>query len=126
VGKNTDLGDFSEIRLRTPQDVHFRLQGRSGSGERMINPVTGVATNFAFTGDPVTETGWIGIQSDVRSLFSAGSFFLPGGGSLRVTLAITAKTGARLSDALDQMRRQFQELGDSGMLESLEFELHDM
>lgn len=36
----------------------------------MIDPTTGEPTAFAFTGNPVTGTGWVDTRNEVRSLLS--------------------------------------------------------
>lgn len=66
----TQNPDFSEDRMTSPEMVQFALHGRSVLGDPMFNPVTGKQTNFAFTGDPVTGTGWLEERHDGRSMIS--------------------------------------------------------
>ena len=107
VGPGSESGyAFSEATLRTPQDVLYRLQGLSSQGEPMIDPTTGLATPYAFTGDPVTETGWLGEPTDVRSLTTAGPFSLAEGQTQRLTMAIIVTQGNILSEALAQLRQK--------------------
>lgn len=62
--------DFGENSFTTPEQIILALKGLSNTGQPMINPVTGLATNFAFTGDPVLQTGWLDTPVDVRSMIS--------------------------------------------------------
>ncbi|HMB89919.1 MAG TPA: hypothetical protein VKP65_03675 [Rhodothermales bacterium] len=98
--------DFSEATLQNPQDVLCRLQGLSSQGDPMIDPTTGMATPYAFTGDPVTETGWLDVPLEVRSLSAAGPFSLAQGQKKKLTVAIVTEQGAVLSEALAQLRQQ--------------------
>ncbi len=116
LGKNWDLDDFSEVTLREPEDVLRRLRGLSSSGEPMVDPKTGRTTRFAFTGNPVDETGWLGIRSDVRSLLSTGDYTLSSGESLDITVVVVAKEASRLSESLSHLRRQFRTVEESGVL----------
>lgn len=105
--KNVGPGyDFSEATLRNPQDVLYRLQGRSSQGAPMIDPTTDTPTSYAFTGDPVTQTGWLDVSTDVRSLTAAGPFSLAQGQKKRFTLALIVGQGSVLSEALTHLRQQ--------------------
>lgn len=104
--KNNFEYDFSEATLRTPQDVYYRLQGLSSTGAPMINPTTGLPTPYAFTGDPVEQTGWLDFPLEVRSLLGAGPFSLARGQKKVLTVAIIAARGRVLSEALANLREQ--------------------
>jgi hypothetical protein len=105
--KNVGPGyEFSEATLRNPQDVLYRLQGLSSQGEPMMDPTTGLATPYAFTGDPVAETGWLDVPTDVRSLTTAGPFSLAEGQQQTLTVAIVAAQGNVLSEALAQLHQK--------------------
>ncbi|QXD14142.1 hypothetical protein GQ464_011810 [Rhodocaloribacter litoris] len=98
--------DFSEATLRNPQDVLYRLQGLSSQGDPMIDPTTDTPTSYAFTGDPVTQTGWLDVPIDVRSLTAAGPFSLAQGQKKRFTVALIVAQGSVLSEALTHLRQQ--------------------
>ena len=107
VGPGSESGyAFSEATLRNPQDVLYRLQGLSSQGEPMIDPTTGLTTPYAFTGDPVAETGWLDVPTDVRSLTTAGPFSLAEGQKQTLTVAIVAAQGNVLSEALAQLHQK--------------------
>jgi len=107
VGPGSESGyAFSEATLHNPQDVLYRLQGLSSQGEPMIDPTTGLATPYAFTGDPVAETGWLDVPTEVRSLTTAGPFSLAQGQTQRLTVAIVAAQGKVLSEALAQLHQK--------------------
>lgn len=61
---------FSACQIQTPSQVLLALQGLSSEGAPMIDPTTGEPTAFAFTGNPVTGTGWVDTRNEVRSLLS--------------------------------------------------------
>lgn len=86
--------DFGEYTFTSYEQIPQILNGLSNDGNPMINPVTGLPTKFAFTGNPVTETGWIDTPVDVRSLLSLNSFTLGAGETTWVTIAwvITQKS----------------------------------
>ncbi len=68
------------------------MQGKIGiTGEYFINPVTGLPTPFALSGDPVTSTGWIdGIQQapgDRRLGLSTGPIQMAPGETQIVVIA---------------------------------------
>lgn len=104
--KNVFEYDFSEATLRNPQDVYYRLQGLSSEGEPMIDPTTGAPTPYAFTGDPVAQTGWLDVPLDVRSLITAGPFSLAQGQKKKLTVAVILAQGTVLSEALKHLQQQ--------------------
>ena len=68
------------------------MQGKIGlTGELFINPITGLPTTFALSGDPVTGTGWIdGIQqsaADRRFGLSTGPIVMAPGDTQTVVVA---------------------------------------
>lgn len=103
--KNIEV-DFSEATLKTPQDIYFRLKGLSSTGAPMIDPTTGLPTPYAFTGDPVGQTGWLDVPLEVRSLIGAGPFSLGRGQKKVLTVALVAAQGMILSEALAHLRQQ--------------------
>ena len=64
------------------------MQGKIGlTGEPFINPVTGLPTSYAFSGDPLTEDGWIDGMSfgpgDRRMGLASGPFNMAVGDTQR-------------------------------------------
>lgn len=93
---------FTEV-LQSPEEVVFALKGLSNQGAPMVHPETNQETKFAFTGDPVSETGWLDSKGDVRSLLGGLHFGLDPGDSMSVTVLMTAAEGKNLEDALSQL-----------------------
>lgn len=99
---------FGEAVITQPAQVMMALQGLSSTGAPMIDPTTGTQTKFAFTGDPVAETGWLDgpLGIDVRSLLAAHPFSLAPGETKTITVLLTAGWGDRLSAALEHLNTQ--------------------
>jgi len=79
---------FQESKIKTPLQVLYALQGLSSEGASMINPSTGEVTTFAYTGNPLTEVGWVDTRKDVRSLQSISPITLAPGETVVTTVAI--------------------------------------
>lgn len=63
--------NYAEATIVTPEQFYWSLEGKDISGQSMINPSTGLETKFAFTGNPITKSGWIDPQpQDRRNMFS--------------------------------------------------------
>jgi hypothetical protein len=82
------------------------MQGRFGrSGEPFMNPFTAQPTTFAFSGDPLTEEGWIdGVQfhpGDRRMGLASGPFNMAVGDTQDIVIAEIAALG---SDRLNSLR----------------------
>lgn len=121
LGKNADIFEFSEATLRTPDDVIDRLRAVSSTGEPLTNPEDGQPTPYAFTGDPVEETGWLGIESDVRSLLSSGPFELEAGGSLRFFVGLVTARRGSLAESIEAAKEQLRMAEQLGHLPSARF-----
>lgn len=102
--KDNLQGDFSEATFKTARQILFALQGLSDSGLPMINPITGMPTPFAFTGDPITRTGWLDKPYDVRSLLNCGPFQIKAGETQVLTVVWAVATGADLRESLGSLR----------------------
>lgn len=97
--------DFGEYSFILPEQIILALKGLSNSGQPMINPVTGLVTKFAFTGDPVTHTGWLDTPVDVRSLLSTESFSLSPGETTWITITwVVTHDTVSLSNALSELK----------------------
>ncbi|MBU2493873.1 MAG: T9SS type A sorting domain-containing protein [Bacteroidetes bacterium] len=74
------------------------FQGLLGkSGDPIINPIDGKITKYTLSGDPLTETGWLGSTlygcGDTRFFMSSGPFTLKAGEAQEITFAQTAALG---------------------------------
>ncbi|MDA1029522.1 MAG: hypothetical protein O3B41_10795 [Bacteroidetes bacterium] len=79
---------FNETEIKTPSQVLFALSGLSSEGAPMIDPSSGEATAFAYTGNPITNTGWVDTRKDVRSLQSISPITLAPGEKIETIVAI--------------------------------------
>jgi hypothetical protein len=96
--------DFGEHGFDDPQQVIWALQGLSNTAAPMVDPTTGEETKFAFTGDPVTDSGWIDTPVDVRSLIASGPFHLRAGDTQVVTVVWVVESGDNLNLALHALK----------------------
>jgi hypothetical protein len=100
--------EFSDLDLFEPgQPVLSALRGLTATGAPMIDPTTGQPTRFAYSGDPIAGTGWIGERIDVRSLLSLQPIYLAPGETRSVTVAWFFVHGSDLEDALGLLRMRF-------------------
>lgn len=84
------------------QNIYSTLKGLSNSGKRMVNPTTDKNTYFAFTGNPITNSGWLDTERDARQLLSSGPFNL--NSDQRLVVLMTYETGESLSEALVKLK----------------------
>ena len=88
------------------------FQGKWGiSGEKFIDPTTGLTTNFVLAGDPVTGQGWIdGIQlppADRRCGSASGPFTMAPGDTQEVVIAVIvagAHSGSDYLSAITELK----------------------
>jgi len=82
------------------------MQGLNAYGEKVINPVTGDVTKFHFTGDPVSNSGWLNYNlCDKRMLLSNGPINFAPGDTNKVYFAIFFETGDSRIEALENLRK---------------------
>lgn len=101
---------FSAGKIQTPSQVLFALQGLSSEGAPMIDPTTGEPTHFAFTGDPVSETGWIDRRNEVRSLLSIAPVSLAPGESMEIIIPIFTTISSSFEEGFEDMPKQFDRI----------------
>jgi len=72
--------------------VYDRLNCKDKFGNPMKDPTTANITRWAYSGDPITQTGWIEEEKfrDQRMMISAGPFDVAVGDTAAFTLAIIA------------------------------------
>ena len=98
--------DFWETLDSTPEAILNALKGLSAAGEPMMNPVTGQATKFAFTGDPIAGTGWIDERNDGRQLVSMEPITLLPGEHKSITTVWLYADKPTLAEALSSIKSQ--------------------
>ena len=99
--------EFSDPRQGSGGDVEwFRImKGLPAYAPYVIDPFTGWATWFAFTGDPVAGTGWIdNLYHDRRIAASSGPFTMAAGDTQEVVWAIVVGQGGDRLGGIRQMR----------------------
>ncbi|MBN2416593.1 T9SS type A sorting domain-containing protein [bacterium] len=93
-------------------DVFQFLQGRKLNGVPYFDPVTGLATTFPYSGDPVTGTGWLlGNEVDPydsRFGVSCGPVRLQPGETAEYMVAIILGRGSSNLGSIVEMRRNEQ------------------
>lgn len=108
---------FGERFFNSPERVLYALKGLSNFGDPMVNPVNGEETKFAFTGDPITQTGWLDdIPKDVRSILSSAPFTLASGEKKRVSIVWVVESGQDLAAALNNLKSKINGVKQSDYL----------
>lgn len=86
------------------------LRGLKTSGAAWVDTTTSLPTRFAFTGDPITGSGWVmGSNSELRMMQSVGPFTMAPGDTQDVVMAIVVGQGVNHLDSI----RRLRELADS-------------
>jgi hypothetical protein len=79
---------------RNAQEAYYLMRGLDLSGQPLINPLTGLATRYYRSGDPVAGTGWIDSSAyDKRLLLSSGPFAFGDGEVQELVVAIVIAQG---------------------------------
>ncbi len=105
--------EFKETEIKTPTQVLLALQGLSATGQPMVSPVTGEITPFAYTGDPVSETGWLDSRKDVRNLLSIARFDLLPGETKTMTVAVFLAQAPSFAEAVPELENTFDSIMDN-------------
>lgn len=92
-------GPFGPVE--EPLGAYYGLQARATAtrwgnvqGDYLVNPITGLMTQWAFTGDPVSGEGWLDdVPGDRRQLPGTGPFTLAQGDSQEVVFAVVLANG---------------------------------
>jgi hypothetical protein len=80
------------------------MRGLLADGSAIVNPLTGAATTFMFTGNPFVGTGWLDPSaSDKRMLVSSGAFTLAPGDTQVVIGAIVLGRAADHISSIGQV-----------------------
>ncbi len=106
VMKHHSDGPFPSLTSMDAQGVYDRLRGLDEDGNRMIDPFTGLRTDWGFSGDPVAGTGWLDPNpKDRRFLISSGPFDLAPGETQTVAIAALAGRGGDHLDSVTRLKR---------------------
>jgi len=107
--------EFGELGVVSSRQLLYALDGLSNDGEPMIDPTTGAASRFAFTGDPFAGTGWRdGLFAndgsykgiDVRHMTSTGPIRLGAGETTSFTIVwVTAVESSPSASYSEIVRR---------------------
>jgi hypothetical protein len=84
-------------------------RGLTSNGLPIINPVTGLATPFPFSGDPVTGEGWVynhWTSGGAGLIFISGPFTLAPKDTQWVMIAVVPGLGSSNLNSITQMRRK--------------------
>ena len=102
--------DFAEAEIQNSEQVQYALQGLSATGRAMVDPTTGATTAFAYTGDPLSGTGWLDTRKDVRSLQSIAPFDLMPGDTRVMTVAFFTTLSASFTEGMTELKGAFDAL----------------
>lgn len=87
------------------QQVYNYQLGLEADGAPIINPTSGLPTNFMHDGDPVTNTGWIDTNPADRRLFmSSGPFTMSPGDTQEVVCAVVVGQGRDRLSSITALR----------------------
>ncbi len=82
-------GEMKYLSAETAQWIYNRLQALNYFGDSMIDPVTGSVSHWAYSGDPILESGWLDpLPSDRRMILSTGPVTISPGDTGAVTLVV--------------------------------------
>jgi hypothetical protein len=89
------------------------LQGKGGTGNQIINPVTGQLTSYVTSGDPAAGTGWYEgtgwpggpYPADRRMMLSSGPFNLSPGDTQEVVFAIHIARGRDNINSITELKK---------------------
>lgn len=86
----------------------FLQQGRNLFGQPVINPVTGLPSKYSYSGDPVSDTGWLFTDysqpHDIRTLISSGPFTLAQGDTQEIICAFLIAQGTDRMNSITKLR----------------------
>jgi len=100
-----DYPGWGDDALSPEGPVYLRLQGLDKYGDPMIDPTTGLPTNWGFSGDPVQGTGWLDEHlDDHRFMVSSGPFNLEPGQNQTIALAVVVGQGRDRLESVSNLK----------------------
>lgn len=98
-------GYMANAGPKSLSDTYHFLSGANFDGSPLIDPVSLVPTAMAFSGDPVTQTGWLNNRpGDYRMLVGSAPFELLPQTHIELNVAIIAALGDDHLTAIDRLR----------------------
>jgi hypothetical protein len=90
---------------RSAVESYRLLQGLDRFGNERIDPTNSLPSRFAYSGDPVTGTGWLDPNpADPRMMISLGPLTFARDDSLTVTFALLAAGGQDRFDSIERLK----------------------
>lgn len=85
--------------------AYDRMRGLNTGGFPIIDPTTSSPTTFVFSGDPVTQTGWLDTSpADKRMMLSSGPVHLGPGESTDILVALMVGQGTNRLSSISALR----------------------
>ena len=116
----TGMGDPSLYDPRGGQMAYDYANGVLANGEPWLDPATGLASKFPYSGDPVLNTGWLMSSSrkprDVRMGVASGPFMLAPNDTKEIVIGLIVGQGSDHLSSISLMKhydRQAQAAFDS-------------
>lgn len=94
---------FGEENLSSEKVINA-MKGLDNNGSPMIDPSTGGVTQYAFTGRPQDQSGWLDQPRDTRSLISIGPYSIGNEESVSFVILMVVESSDSLSDALFRLK----------------------
>lgn len=101
--------EFGEYKAGL-QEAMNALKGLSNDGKPMVDPTTGQNTMYAFTGDPVSKTGWLDTPVDTRNMINTGAFSLKAGETKTVVVLWVYTAETTLKGSLQKAKEQIEQI----------------
>ncbi|OQX89008.1 hypothetical protein B6D60_00425, partial [candidate division KSB1 bacterium 4484_87] len=99
--------DFPAWSPQTSTMIYNRFQCLNDEGNPAIDPTTGEPSKWAFSGDPITGTGWLDANPrDRRIMISTGPLDVAAGDTCELVMAINAYRGVSFKNCIDVVRQE--------------------
>ena len=105
-----EYGIFSETLMNTDESILLALNGYAYDGTAMTDSSTGLETKFAFSGDPVTGTGWLDVRHDSRALQSIAPFDLAPSETKSMMVVVVAANGSDLEEGISKLFKTYDDV----------------
>lgn len=94
------FGDPSHYR-----ETYFNLQGLCRDRSNWRDPITNLPSKFPYSGDPVSGTGWLEVNSgDRRTMFSVGPVNIPPNDTQSIIVAQVIARGSSNLNSITKLR----------------------
>ena len=109
IGDDSILNDPMIAPVRSMLQSQYVAKGLQADGNEIVNPVNNQITTFPFSGDPVTNEGWIydlPTSGGAGFVFFAGPFTLAPSDTQWAMIAVVPGLGEDRLNSITQMRRK--------------------